>query len=87
MVRNASLFQFFFSLKVRGKLSDLHNKFLQFIQTKYLHPVKEIDQCTIRYEKVVSFTTTCQLQSKYSAYRADLRIVLLNTTNKILIVK
>ena len=53
------------SIQILFNSSFISNNFLQFIQIKYLQPVKEIDQSAIRYEKVISFTTTCQLQNNY----------------------
>ena len=65
---NRNKWRFFFqtlSIQILFNSSFISNNFLQFIQTKYLQPVKEIDQSAIRYEKVISFTTTCQLQNNY----------------------
>ena len=36
----------------------LHNNFYQIYQTKYLPKVKEIDHSRIRYDEVVSYSTT-----------------------------
>ena len=64
---NRNKWRFFFqtlSIQILFNSSFISNN-LQFIQTKYLQLVKEIDQSAIKYEKVISFTITCQLQNNY----------------------